>query len=647
MLCCNILNILTIDRKHNLRHTKPFHCKHPGCTRVEGFSTTNDLERHTKSKHPNALQESTKRYRCRFHGCKSSEKSWPRLDNFKSHLKRVHHLRKDEDFDELLRHAEFDPMDQERGSSQQSLSLEPPPQPMEPELNSSYVPHSRPVYPDVISVDVLDPKLSVPREDTNKDTQPEKKDTSSDSPPETVQPVQVFAAQPEILERRLALVNILAPVSLNAPDLKLKDSCLPPQTTTKPRSEGKAIRQEVSTSDAKLTEVIKTALVGAKPPTAINDCIPNRNMKPNGVPDGTSSPNSSWSPEPNTEVSHAHVDTAGPPFLKEDDKELEAKAMDVLKSLRNLGYIIQEPSPPKPLNPGSAASNKSENLVICQSCFKFKGRPCELKKHMKRHSRPYGCTFATCSKTFGSKNDWKRHENSQHFHLETWRCNEEKLEGGVCAKVCYRRQTFQDHLKKDHSITTDAAVKNKLEGCRIGRNCQARFWCGFCTKLIDLTKKGIDAWTERFDHIDDHFMGRHDQPKQDIRDWVPVDSNKPRGDLPHSLNASPDHEGSSPASSSSGSEPESSGAAGESAHAHNPDSHAEPLKRKHSESNEDNRKAKKPMVVYRGNTVVYCCQCGAAHNPKFDQSCNMCSDSHRFCEHCTHEKANTNKTPLN
>jgi len=227
---------------------------------------------------------------------------------------------------------------------------------------------------------------------------------------------------------------------------------------------------------------------------------------------------------------------------------------------------------------------------------------------MKRHSRPYGCTFANCNKDFGSKNDWKRHENSQHFHLETWRCIEKRPEGGVCAKVCYRRQTLQEHLKKDHSITADAIIKNKLDACRLGRNCQARFWCGFCSKLIDLTKKGLDAWTERYNHIDDHFMGRHGQLKQNIRDWIPVDSDKPRGDLPPFFNASPDNEVnevSSPASSSS-CESESSGAAVKSAHVRNPASHRETLKRKHSESSDDSRKAKKAMVAQKTNTVVYC-----------------------------------------
>jgi hypothetical protein len=232
---------------------------------------------------------------------------------------------------------------------------------------------------------------------------------------------------------------------------------------------------------------------------------------------------------------------------------------------------------------------------------------------MKRHSRPYGCTFATCSKTFGSKNDWKRHENSQHFHLETWRCDEEKLEGGSCAKVCYRRQTFQDHLKKDHSISDNDDVKSKVEGCRIGRNCQSRFWCGFCTKLIDLTKKGIEAWTERFDHIDDHFMGRHDLPVQDISDWVPVDSDKPR-ELsrvldPTSAKIGEDSLGSSPSGTSNESPsptgPSVSGTGNCAAHGIALDGGQGP-KRKHSGSSDDGSRSKRAKLGYTGEILVIC-----------------------------------------
>lgn len=89
-------------RKHDLRHRKPFTCNFPGCQRDEGFSTSNDLDRHTKSKHPSAAAISS-RYRCRVQGCKSKEKSWPRLDNFRSHLKRVHKVEDDEQFEETIR----------------------------------------------------------------------------------------------------------------------------------------------------------------------------------------------------------------------------------------------------------------------------------------------------------------------------------------------------------------------------------------------------------------------------------------------------------------------------------------------------------------------------------------------------------------
>jgi uncharacterized C2H2 Zn-finger protein len=152
---------------------------------------------------------------------------------------------------------------------------------------------------------------------------------------------------------------------------------------------------------------------------------------------------------------------------------------------------------------------------------------------MKRHERPYGCTFGACNKTFGSKNDWKRHENSQHFHLETWRCEEERSEGGRCATVFYRRMTFQDHLVKAHQ-KDDEQIKSALEKCRIGRNSQSRFWCGFCNTLIDLKKRGVDAWTERFDHIDDHFVGRHGNPKQSIKDWIPLDIEQSKYGAKHS-----------------------------------------------------------------------------------------------------------------
>ncbi|RFU34109.1 hypothetical protein B7463_g2198, partial [Scytalidium lignicola] len=67
-------------REHQIRYHTPFKCSHPGCTWYLGFSTAYDLQRHINSKH-------IKRYRCPIPGCRST---WPRLDNLRTHIKRLH-----------------------------------------------------------------------------------------------------------------------------------------------------------------------------------------------------------------------------------------------------------------------------------------------------------------------------------------------------------------------------------------------------------------------------------------------------------------------------------------------------------------------------------------------------------------------------
>lgn len=134
--------------------------------------------------------------------------------------------------------------------------------------------------------------------------------------------------------------------------------------------------------------------------------------------------------------------------------------------------------------------------------------------------KPYACTFAFCDKKFGSKNDWKRHENSQHYQHELWKCNEktDSNPDSICGKPCHRREQFRAHLAKDHSIMSPSTVDSKLEQCQVGQNCDSSFWCGFCNKVIDVEEKGLKAWASRFNHIDDHFSGRG-RPKMDISQW--------------------------------------------------------------------------------------------------------------------------------
>lgn len=81
-----------------LTHEKPHKCNIPGCTRTEGFGTTNDLNRHKASVHKIILSVSRK-FKCAAPGCKAPGKLWLRLDNFKQHLERMH---KGVDVDDML-----------------------------------------------------------------------------------------------------------------------------------------------------------------------------------------------------------------------------------------------------------------------------------------------------------------------------------------------------------------------------------------------------------------------------------------------------------------------------------------------------------------------------------------------------------------
>lgn len=147
----------------------------------------------------------------------------------------------------------------------------------------------------------------------------------------------------------------------------------------------------------------------------------------------------------------------------------------------------------------------------------------DYRKHLKRHAKPFGCTFPCCDKKFGSKNDWKRHENSQHYRLQFWRCNlnchTDPKE--TCTKTYKRREQFKIHLLKDHQIVDPAAVDRRLEFCLDSRSYEVSFWCGFCKQMVKANEKGLKAWQDRFNHISDHF-----NDGRDVSEWMYVE---PRG----------------------------------------------------------------------------------------------------------------------
>jgi hypothetical protein len=170
------------------------------------------------------------------------------------------------------------------------------------------------------------------------------------------------------------------------------------------------------------------------------------------------------------------------------------------------------------------------NTSVCPRCDYAVARPCDLKKHMKRHEKPYGCTYPRCHKRFGAKSDWKRHENSQHFQLESFRCSlpsSSAQSQKECGEHFARVEHFKSHLDLAHKLTSEERVNEEIRRRRIGKNCQGQFWCGFEGKIIELKEKRNAAWDERFDHIAWHF----EKQKRGIEDWVCLEENKTKGEL--------------------------------------------------------------------------------------------------------------------
>ncbi|KAI9852622.1 MAG: hypothetical protein M1838_000070 [Thelocarpon superellum] len=143
-----------------------------------------------------------------------------------------------------------------------------------------------------------------------------------------------------------------------------------------------------------------------------------------------------------------------------------------------------------------------------------------LKKHMQTaHTRPFRCIFAPygCDGTFGSRNEWKRHINSQHLCLSFWRCNL-----GTCTSdperpnLFNRKDLFTQHLRRMHcpvkkgtkgpeltqwNATLDA-VRHRCFVVR--RDPPPRSGCGFCNKVFEHD----GGWEECLEHIGRHFENK-------------------------------------------------------------------------------------------------------------------------------------------
>lgn len=598
-------------KKHVSRHTRPHKCRAGSCEKT--FSTNNDLERHMKSVHKIAPRSGTdKSYRCAALNCSKREKVWPRLDNFRQHCSRIH---KGEEIDELVRKSEVSSEPSQRngstipdisvadsnrwtvnswdGSSSDYTSL--------PQLNLS--PH----HPQSTSLQPLKrPRLSgslSPISSRGQQTPPLQQLRS----PEMIG----SGASPGYHSTHMSHPNPAHPSAGEPQALHQADMSHYSPGLKRPRSTDRIEPLEL--------------LGGSLAENNVSEFSENSKDEESRL----------LRPKDSVELKIKAQELSKELILKitkkilrnEESEELESAIKDQVHRVLNTSFASARA---EKLSSRKGSPESAERRCKCDQCPKSFKRRCDLRKHMKRHSRPYGCTFEGCTKKFGSKNDWKRHENTRHYRIEAWRCHEPNPTSKInqCAKVFHRREQYQTHLKEQHNIKDDAEIRNRSQKYRVGRNGQSGFWCGFCRRIVPLTSKGLKAWDERFDHIDT----QHFSKEMTIDSWYPLDKDIPLGDMLPSNgldnDASPLVNGdrsSSEDSSEEGNQDNSPVSADGEVVEIQPSGIGRPALTPAT----GERSIKKP--------VWYCCGCSDGPNSvKFDISCVRCNRRRcRMCEHST------------
>ena len=158
-----------------------------------------------------------------------------------------------------------------------------------------------------------------------------------------------------------------------------------------------------------------------------------------------------------SERKHSHIPSEDSPGLR-SGREDSISSQDVGDSgAEDNLYSSEYNSPasrPKPRRSIQKQGPKQDTRCLLCSHAPFKDSS-SLRKHIAAaHTRPFPCafSFAGCTSTFGSKNEWKRHIASQHLCLTYYRCSscpQSTIEGK--GNEFNRKDLFTQHLRRMHA----------------------------------------------------------------------------------------------------------------------------------------------------------------------------------------------------
>ena len=197
---------------------------------------------------------------------------------------------------------------------------------------------------------------------------------------------------------------------------------------------------------------------------------------------------------------------------------------------RSRVYSKSTKSPSKP--PNTHRITLRTPTHPCPHCPHLSATPSSQQKHLLTHTRPYLCIFSPygCISTFSSKNEWKRHINTQHLRLGVWRCDigacaplprrrrgaDGDVEDGCTYNDFNRKDLFVQHLRRMHSPsltgegeteTWNRTMEYALDRCwREIRKAPPARACGICRrKRVVMVFEGSTAWDSWLEHVGGHL----------------------------------------------------------------------------------------------------------------------------------------------
>lgn len=154
--------------------------------------------------------------------------------------------------------------------------------------------------------------------------------------------------------------------------------------------------------------------------------------------------------------------------------------------------------------------------------------------------RPFPCPLAPygCNSTFASKNEWKRHVNTQHIKLSFYRCDicppttDPNDDRTVYYNDFNRKDLFGQHLRRMHAATKDNIHVRSQKQFPVNednlsehqtrclqplRTPPQQSLCLFCDRAF----QGPSSWEERMEHVGRHLEKDKsiDIDMLDIKSW--------------------------------------------------------------------------------------------------------------------------------